>query len=491
MDTPDAAVQALVAVREQPARVVQVMTEAVARHPDNPVVLMAASITALSTGHHAHAVPWLRRIVHQAPDLPEARHTLVQALLVVHDVEGALAALDDGPAGTPADPRLAPLRVVVLARLGRMAEALALAEALVDRAAAGFDDPGLWHNLGLLRAQVGLLKPARDALRRALELDPGNTNTRVSLAHALLAGGAWAEGFATYEARLSLPGWARPHPLPGRRWTGQPLAGQSLLIAAEQGLGDGLQFLRYIPPLRRLFSPARVIVETHAPLARLAARVPGVDQVAVFSPGDPPPAADWHVPLASLALTVAGGDPLGGSLPLLPCPVAPRGPERKDRRIGLALRSSARPDLQRDPPPDAWAPLARVAGVRWVSVLPADASAPPPPFPLEEPVAAGADLADTATVLAGLDLVISVDTAAAHLAGTLGCPLWVLLGPRPDWRWGWGDVSPWYPGARLLRGAACGWPGLMARVASLLEEDDIPCPDNAPIARDSLPDRGV
>jgi hypothetical protein len=259
-------------------------------------------------------------------------------------------------------------------------------------------------------------------------------------------------------------------------WSGEDIGGRRLLLHAEQGFGDTIQFARYAPLAAA--RGADITLAVQPPLVPLLTGLPGV---AVIADRDPLPPFDRHCALLSLPRVFATTlDTIPGGVPYIAAPAdrvaawTPRLP-RDGVRIGLAW--SGHPantkDHERSIPFAQLAPLLAVTGTRFVSlqkdVRAADADA----FQQCSILDLGPDLrdfADTAAVIARLDLVITVDTAVAHLAGAMGKPVWVLLPRTPDFRWLIDrDTSPWYPSARLFRKAgADGWGAVIARVAAAL-----------------------
>ena len=280
---------------------------------------------------------------------------------------------------------------------------------------------------------------------------------------SLLAGdlpGAWDP----YESRLGLDRPGRPQTHPHHpRWQGEPFPGRTLLVEFEQGLGDTLMFARFLTLAKA--RGGRVLLRAQAELAGLLATCPGVD--AVLTPGDPLPPFDLHVPLLSLPglFRTALAD-LPGEVPYLRIPdqVPHRAalaqllaPSAGRIRVGLAWAGSPAHgrDAERSLPPALLAPLAALSGVAWFSFHFGPGTAPVPGLiPLAPHLA---DFSDSAYALGAMDLLITVDTALAHLAGALGVPALVLLHHFPDWRWLLGRAdSPWYPTLRLYRQPAPG-----------------------------------
>ncbi|MBM3488711.1 MAG: glycosyltransferase family 9 protein [Alphaproteobacteria bacterium] len=287
----------------------------------------------------------------------------------------------------------------------------------------------------------------------------------------LLRLGRFAEGWARFEARRRLPhpaaeerGWNEP------RWDGGALDGRTILVHDEQGLGDAIQFARYVPALAA--RGGRVVLACRAPLVRLFGTLAGVAAVVPRGAAIEPCAV--RVPIMSLPFhlgTTVETIPAAPYLAVPPGIVAPSAiAAAAGLRVGIVRAGNpahAR-DSERSLAPDHLAPLASVGGVSWFGLQPGGA---PLASVLSGAIELGAgftDLADTAAAIAVLDLVITVDTAVAHLAGALGKRVWILITHVPDWRWLLGrDDSPWYPTARLYRQPARGdWSTVVARLAA-------------------------
>ena len=339
-------------------------------------------------------------------------------------------------------------------------------EAALEVAEAGLRaDPGCAEamvNRSIALESLGRVEAAVAAARNALAAAPANPGVRHHLGTTLLAAGALtAEAWGLYEARLSLPG-VRALPT-ARRWDGGALEGRTLLVHAEQGLGDTLQFVRYVP-----LAAARggqVVLAVQPALVRLLQGTPGAAEV--VAAGSALPAFDVFVPLVSLPGV------FGTTLDSVPPPLAydvawaPR--EAGGLRVGLVWAGGAvfADDRLRSMPAAAMDGLAGVPGVQFVSLQLGAAALP---AGAEDGMAGVRDFADTAARVAGLDLVIAVDTAVAHLAATIGVPVWLLSRHRGCWRWGHGRAdSPWYPGLRVFRQARPGdWGGVMQEVRAAL-----------------------
>ncbi|WP_448192961.1 tetratricopeptide repeat protein [Azospirillum sp. sgz301742] len=317
---------------------------------------------------------------------------------------------------------------------------------------------------------------------RAVACRPDFAEAHEAHAHALLLLGRFKEGWAEYEWRWQVPSFpTERHRFHQPFWTGQPLEGRTILVHSEQGLGDTLQFARYLPLLaERGATVVFQLLGSHRPLLRLMGSLSGVERVTVR--GDSQPDFDLHVPLLSLPHRL-GGDPqqLPPCVPYLepPAGAAARWRERlagaRGLRVGLvwAGRPEHANDAARSLALEALAPLLATPGVSWFSLQKgpaAEALAALPPGTVTDLAPDLDDFADTAAAMQALDLVISADTSPAHLAGALGVPVWVLLPHSPDWRWQLGrEDSPWYPTMRLFRQPRTGaWEPVISAAAAAL-----------------------
>ncbi len=345
------------------------------------------------------------------------------------------------------------------------------------------------NNLGLALQRQRKLGEATAAYQQALALRPDDAAAHYNYATALLLLGDLARGWREYEWRLNEgPGFASLHStFAGPRWEGDELGGRTVLLHAEQGLGDTLQFIRYAPLVAR--RGGRVVVQCQPELKRLLDGAAGIERV--LARGEPLPPFDLHCPLLSLPLA------FGTALDSIPAEVPYVWPEQRlvthwqnnvnnacSRRIGLVWGSNplgreAGFDAYKERnscPLSSFAPLAGVAGVRYYSLQKGEAARqaqhPPEGMELVDLTGELRDFADTAGLLANLDLVISIDTAVAHLAGAMGKPVWLLLRFDGEWRWlTERRDSPWYPAMRIFRQERPGdWDGVLRQVAKALGE---------------------
>ena len=342
-------------------------------------------------------------------------------------------------------------------------QALRAAIALRPTYAEAFDD------LGTVLKEQGRTGEAVAAFREAVRLKPDLANAHTNLAMALLAEGAFEEGWREYEWRWKTPRWAaaaRSFSQP--QWRGESGEGRTILIHAEQGFGDTIQFCRYAPLVAA--RGLRVILEAPEPLVRL---LRGLDGVAdVVRQGDLLPAFDLHIPTLSLPLafdtrlgTIPAGEPYLAADPEEAARWSARLGDAPGLKVGVAWTGNANTTAheRRSLPGDQLATLVAAPGVRFVSLQKDGAE---PDLPILDLMGEIGDFADTAALIANLDLVICVDTAVAHLAGAMGKPVWLLDRFDPDWRWLLGRRdSPWYPTMTIYRQPERGdWGAVVAEV---------------------------
>ncbi|HEY1542668.1 MAG TPA: tetratricopeptide repeat protein, partial [Xanthobacteraceae bacterium] len=333
-------------------------------------------------------------------------------------------------------------------------------------------------NLGFALQDLGKLDEALVQFRATQAARPDHAKAIASEAIVLLLGGDFAAGWEKYEARWRI-GDLPPRNFAQPQWRGEPLTGKTILLHAEQGFGDAIQFLRYAPLVAA--RGGKVVVEVRKPLIPLIAGMEGADVVAR---GERLPAFDVQCPLLSLPLA------FGTTLDTIPAttPYLAAAPERaaywRDRidvapglKVGLAWAGSAvhRNDRRRSIPFDALSSLLTVEDTRWfalqVGPRAADLAARKGSIVTDLAAELG-DFGEAAAVIAALDLVITADTAVAHLAGAVGKPVWVMLPFAPDWRWLMRrNDSPWYPSMRLFRQPRPGdWASVVASVRSALAQ---------------------
>ncbi|HYH17666.1 MAG TPA: tetratricopeptide repeat protein [Azospirillum sp.] len=463
----------------QPNEAAALYRMALALRPDWLVGWFNLGIALRDAGQGGKALAAVRRAGAIAPDLVRADLEIGQLCFGLRDFAGARRAFHRVLTREPlnADAWFGLGNAVKGA--GAFAHAVDLYRAAIAVAPARTE---AWYNMAVTLADQDLNGQAIDAYRRALALAPEDAHTHCNLAHQLLLAGRFAEGWREFEwrfeANVVFPERGRP------RWWGEPLEGRTILLYGEQGHGDTLQFVRYAPLVAA--RGGRVIVECPPALVRLVATVPGV---AAAHPLGEAPAFDLICPMLSLPLifrtevsTVPAAIPyMADRFP---------GDERFDRffpddgarRVGLVWSGEPRPedrrwsfaDRRRSIPLQAFAPLLDVAGVRLYSLQKGTAAEQAREAPFDgcmmDPMDGVEDFADTAGIIRRLDLVISVDTSVAHLAGALGRPVWLLSRFDGCWRWLAGrEDSPWYPGLRVFRQPRLDdWRPVLDRVAGEL-----------------------
>ncbi|MGH7178246.1 MAG: tetratricopeptide repeat protein [Tepidisphaeraceae bacterium] len=411
---------------------------------------------------------------------PENAHALHILGAIANDSGDLAGAYDLFKRTTIADPVLADafnnLSVVCrgLAKFDEAIDAAGCAIALDPRVAA------YQNNLGIAHVYAARHPEARRAFERAIQTEPEFAEAHVSLAIVLLMLGELQEGWREHEWRWSTRNFTTPRRNFSRpQWTGQDLTGRTILLHAEQGYGDTFQFIRYAPLLAA--RGARVLLQSPADIAPLLCTAGGIDAILT---GETSPPFDFHCPLLSVPLAY------GTTLATIPAtvPYLRADPQRviawADRfhsdhthKIGLvwAGRPTHRNDRERSIMLQALAPLAGVPGVSFYSLQKGQACAQlrdePTPFRVVDLDAELRSFLDTAAVIENLDLVISVDTSVAHLAGAMGHPVWVMLPHMPDWRWLLERRdSPWYPTMRLFRQRAPNdWSAVVSDIASALK----------------------
>jgi tetratricopeptide (TPR) repeat protein len=353
----------------------------------------------------------------------------------------------------------------------------------VFQRAEALDSPSATSNRGNSLMDMGLMNEALHAHREAVARDPQSPGAAYNLALTELRLGDWQQGWPRYEARLRFREVHRtPMQFRQPRWQGEPLAGRRLLLHAEQGLGDTLQFCRYaaLVAARGASASNPIVLQVHEPAVRLLKSLDVVrsGQAVVAQLGIEPPAFDLECPLLSLpAIFSTTPETVPWPGPYLAA--NPAFIETKSvlfsthlPRIGIAWAGNPRykADHRRSMRLETLLPLLRLSDFTWIALQKGEAAAQiaalPGGVPLHDGSSQDRDLAETAALVATLDLVITTDTSIAHLAGALGKPVWILLSHLADWRWMQKrETTPWYPTARLFRQPAPGdWAAVLRRV---------------------------
>jgi tetratricopeptide (TPR) repeat protein len=457
--------------------------QALARRPDDPTFLNSLGVVLLALKRPGDASRAFRQALVRKPDYAEASNNLGNALMRLGQAAEATAAYGTAIALRPAYAEAWTNQASALRGLDRHAEALASSErAIAIRA----DYANAHVTRGLILVDSARYDEALEAYDQALALDPNHPEARANRAVLLLLLGRFAEGWAEYEWRWRTEGFTTPPRDLGRpAWDGTADPDATLLLHAEQGLGSAIQFARYA--LLLAGRAGVVILECQPPLAGLFRHsfTPLAGPVAsIVVKGDRLPAFDRQAPLMSLPHR------FGTTLETIPAevPYLKADPADVDTwqrclapyprpRIGLVWAGNPRHgnDRHRSMPATALGPLLALDGPSFFALQVGDAErqlARLPSGRIENLAPRLADFAQTAAVVQNLDLVISVDTAVAHLAGALARPVWMLLPFVPEWRWMLArEDSPWYPTMRLFRQARPGdWAGVVGRVIEALAE---------------------
>jgi len=423
----------------QADRAIVTLAEGARYHPGNPELAVTLAQLLTGQGQHDPAQQVLTAALRARPDHLELRGLLAAELAADLKTEAAIRHLK--------------LLLAVLP-----------------------DQPLVYANLGVLRQTAGDPEAALADYRRAVQLDPDNAVAQVNLGTALMTIGDYQAGFEHYEHRLSLPHIRQP-PAGLPRWPGGKPAGR-ILVTAEQGFGDVLQFIRFLPLLSQWAD--EIWLECPTEMKRLFADMAPL--AGVVSPGDAMPEVDCAVPLLSLPRCLGtGSDLLADSIPYIKVPAeGPALPPDRRPRIGLVWSGRVgggelfvRRTLGRRSCTFAeLTPLWSLEDFCFFSLQLGEASKSRQ-GPVRDLSPLIGDFADSAVLVSQLDLMISIDSAPAHLAGAIGVPLWVMLGQgQADYRWGGiKGQSPWYTKARLFRTGPLGWAALAGEIASALRAE--------------------
>lgn len=429
----------------------------------------ATSLLALH--RNEEALQASHRAVSLAPSDPDARYLRGSALLALDRGAEALSDFETALAVAPGNIAARAGRASALCAIERLEEALGEVDAVLAAAPERSD----YHALrGVVLSALNREEEAVAAFARSLALRPDDGETQFALADALLAQGDFEHGLPAYEARFLSRTTRAPLPCDAPLWAGEDLRGKTLLLQGEQGSGDLFQFCRFAPMLAS--RGARIILQERRQTLRLLRSLAGVDQL--VSADEPAPTVDFRLPLASAMFA------LGVRADAIPAPIPYLIAEQErvahwrtrlnpaKRRIGIVWSGSRLQSRQR---------LRSLGDAALAQLIGADESFVSLQVEAHPALAARGvqqfgdqilDFAETAALIEALDLVISIDTGIAHLAGALGKPVWIMLPFRADWRWQRERAdTPWYPQARLFRQSMPGdWAGVVARVHAALQE---------------------
>ncbi len=435
----------------------------------------------------AQAEAHLRKAFALNPSQVETLVAWCQFRAAERDLAGAWAWLRWALARDPDQPEAVNMKGILLHTEGRFDEAVEAferAEALGNRPAAS--------NRGNSLLDMGRMNEALRAHEIAVERDPSHPGAQYNLALTQLRLGDWERGWPGYEARWRFREVHRsPRTFRQPRWRGEPLEGRRVLLYAEQGLGDTIQFCRYATLVAARGGAA--ILQVQEPVKRLLRSLAvvraGLAEIVLLHAT--PPEFDLECPLQSLPAVFRttvetvpwpgaylGADPELAATKLLEFPGIEAHPQhgRRPLRIGFAWAGNPRykADRQRSMRLETLIPLLRTPGINWISLqkgAPAEQLAGlPGDVSVWDGSSRDQDLAETAAFVATLDLVITTDTSIAHLAGAMAKQVWILLPHLSDWRWMERiETTPWYPTARLFRQGSPGdWVGVLDRVIARL-----------------------
>jgi Flp pilus assembly protein TadD len=455
----------------------KIYRQVLTRQPGNPNALHLLGVIAAQLRQSDAAIDLIRRAITINPGAADYHNNLANALR-------DKGLLDEAAAAYRQAIRLKPNYVVAYNNLGNaLCDLGQLDEGItVYHHALGLEPghAGVHNNLGKALRDKGLVDKAVAALCEAIRLKPDYAEAHHNLSLVLLLKGDFVQGWPEHEWRWRLKSVdPRRHEFVQPQWDGTDLNGRTILLHPEQGMGDTIQFVRYVPMVAN--RGGKVVLQCQEQLLRLMQGLPGVEQL--ISIDLPPPPFDVHCPLMSLPLA------FGTRMETIPAASrylnidgdlsrqwAARVANSTGLKVGIvwAGRAGYANDRNRSLPLSLLGPLGKVAGLTFFSLQKGEAAkqASPRGMELIDHTAELNDFTDTAALIANLDLVIAVDTAVAHLAGAMGKPVWVLLAYAPDWRWLLHrHDSPWYPTMRLFRQRSLGdWAEVVERVALALGE---------------------
>jgi tetratricopeptide (TPR) repeat protein len=469
----------------------EVFLQGIARFHTSAVLYSNLGVVLHNLGHHDEAVHACETGAMLAPDDSRVLARLGGVLRKAGRLDEAAPVLERALTLDPGNLPALFAKGAIAFEQCRFDEALRLFTK-VARADPNFKDA--LSNLGGTAMRMGDFEAGERWYRKACAQEPGSAVARWGLGMALLGRGAYAQGWELHESRVDCPALAGTFALlraalaRAPRWNGRPLSEGKLLIVSEQGLGDFIQFARYLPLAAQRAATA-VRVQTPEPLIALMQAQSGTPWQGVeFFTGD---AIDPEVRAADaimslphrLAVPMDRDDPPASAYLRVP---ASRGAELAGRiakatpehplRVGLVWAGHAGHinDRLRSLPFEALEPLLSLEGIAWYSLQKGGAETRLATHPLgtqmRELGSSMRDLADTAALLPQLDLLVSVDSAPVHLAAALGCPAWALIARAPDWRWLLeSERTHWYESLRLWRQGPDGlWEPVIARVAEAL-----------------------
>jgi tetratricopeptide (TPR) repeat protein len=420
---------------------------------------LASALTAQY--RYEEAVPWCVKALEGEPDNVEALRTLALCQYETGKLESVVETLERLICLRPKDSD-------ALCRLGVVQHRLGLEEAeetVRSALAIKPDNEDAQQNLGVMLAAKNRIDEAIEILQPAADRNPDNADMGFNLAICILKRGDWAEGWRRYESRLRIArvAWRK---LEGPQWDGEPMPGKTLLVAPEQGLGDVLQFVRYLPMAKER-SGARILFECQAELMSLLKSCDGFDEIVQRAPDFSTPTLpyDAHIPLLSLPYLFGTDESsIPADVPYLDVDAERKAAWRDKladcRGLKVGLRWGGNTNFPGDRTRSCrladLAPLAGVKGVTFISLQQdnraEETANPPEGMEIRDFSGDLTDFTETAALISSLDLVVSTCTSVLHLAGGMGASSWAALSFDADWRWLMDrEDSPWYPTMRLFR----------------------------------------
>jgi tetratricopeptide (TPR) repeat protein len=456
-------------------RALRVLTQATTLAPNFAEAHGHLASTFAAKGDFTRAIASAQKAVGLAPNVPAAHMNLADVYLAADQLENAEAAarktMDVDPNFVQAWGMLA----VILDRRDQVDGAVEMLEKLLKKIP---DHREAMSNLARSYSRAGRHADSIALFEKILAREPNNPDAHGGLSLALLGMGDWKRGFLEYEWRWHCDNFTTaPRDFERPLWQGSDPKGRTILVHSEQGYGDVIQFARYLP--RLIDAGAKVIVECPLPLRELIENIPGVAKVVPL--GLKHPDFDLHLPLLSLPRAFSAADIIPDSVPYLFADEARLARFRQlfqsigpGLKVGLMWAGNKKPDPKRTCPFDQLAPLLDVPDVQFISFQKDDAAKDLQNAPAGAQITDLAphlqNFADTAAALNCVDLMITIDTACAHLAGATGTKTWTLLPFISDWRWLRDrDDSPWYPTMKLFRQSRPNnWTDVIARVREAL-----------------------
>jgi tetratricopeptide (TPR) repeat protein len=450
----------LLATQGQLALAIEALKSAVALVPANPDYRGILGTTYAHAKLMDLAAVELREGIRLTPDDVRFWHNLGSVLCDSGKAEEGLAAFEHALKLSPGLASVYCNKAAALRQIGRHDEAMTAIRRAVEIDPAG---PGVQNNLGALLYDEGKLEETLDAYRLAVKHDPNSAGAHWNLARILLRWGLFAEGWEEFEWRLKYPGMPLDRGFTQPQWDGSDPTGKTILLHAEGGFGDALHFIRLVPQVTA--RGGRWFLECQPALASLLEGTAGVERV--IHRGQPLPEFDMQIPLQGLPRVMGIRlDNIPNKVPYLQ-PAADRVEHWAARlagdarpRVGLVWAGSKAGVADvRTRSVELFAPLAGLPDIKFYSLQigPDSAQTPPAGMDWTDYTAELGDFAETAALVRNLDLVITVDTSMAHLAGALAVPVWVVIPFQCDFRWLADRTdSPWYPTMRLFREPVAG-----------------------------------